>query len=73
MGALSGKYSNNVFNGLLQAMVSKHDREERGVGLQNFSYTPAWEELCHIIRIQSPRAYTSLKDYLPMPSERSFR
>ncbi|KAF8797488.1 hypothetical protein BYT27DRAFT_7237241 [Phlegmacium glaucopus] len=72
-GALSGKYNNNVFNGLLQAMVSKYDREERGVGLQNFGYAPAWEELCHILRIQSPRAYNSLKEYLPMPSERNLR
>ncbi|KAF8161505.1 hypothetical protein B0H34DRAFT_767050, partial [Crassisporium funariophilum] len=44
-GALSGKYNNEVFNGLVQAVVTKQDREERGVGLQNFPYAPAWEEM----------------------------
>ena len=72
-GALAGKYNNEVFNGLLQAIVTTADKEERGVGLQNFSYAPAWEELCHITRIHSPRAYKALSDYLPMPSERNFR
>ncbi|KAL0949787.1 hypothetical protein HGRIS_009825 [Hohenbuehelia grisea] len=54
-------------------MVSKLDREERHVGMQNFKYAPAWDELCHIIKIHSPRAYNSLQQYLPMPSERRFR
>jgi hypothetical protein len=54
-------------------MVTKHDKEERGVGLQNFTYAPAWEEICHITRIHSPRAYSALKEYLPMPSERNLR
>ena len=47
-GALSGKYDNEVFNGLLHAMVTKYDKDERGVGMQNFSYAPAWEEMCHL-------------------------
>ena len=72
-GALAGKYNNEVFIGLLQAIVTKADKEERGVGMQNFSYVPAWEELCHITRIHSPRAYKALSEYLPMPSERNFR
>jgi hypothetical protein len=54
-------------------MVQKYDCEERGVGKQNFQYAPAWEEMCHIIRIHSPRAYRSLKEYLPMPDERTLR
>ncbi|KAF8166954.1 hypothetical protein BJ912DRAFT_1149772 [Pholiota molesta] len=66
-------YNNEVFNGLVEAMVQKFDREERGVGKQNFQYAPAWEEMCHIIRIQSPRAYKLLRLYFPMPDERSLR
>ena len=54
-------------------MVLKHDREERGVGLQNLRYAPAWDELCHIINIHSPRAYRALSEFLPMRSERSHR
>ncbi|PPQ87311.1 hypothetical protein CVT25_002061 [Psilocybe cyanescens] len=47
-GALSGKYNNQVFNGLLEAMVTKYEKEEHGVHMQNFYYAPAWEEMCHI-------------------------
>jgi len=54
-------------------MVTEVNKDERGVGLQNFTYAPAWEEMCHIVRIHSPRAYRSLKEYLPMPSERHLR
>lgn len=54
-------------------MVTKHDREERGVGFQNFMYAPAWEEMSHLLRIHSPRAYRALKEYFPMPDERTIR
>lgn len=54
-------------------MVTKHDREERGVGLQNFTYAPAWEEMSHLLQIHSPRAYRALKEYFPMPDERTIR
>ena len=67
-----GKYDNKVFHGLMEAIVTKYDREERGVGMQNFRYSPAWDELCHIIQIHSPRAYQSLSDYLPTRSVQWF-
>lgn len=70
---MSGKYDDQVFSGLVEAVVQKHDREERGVGMQNFRYAPAWDELCHIINVHSPRAYRAVKDHLPMPTERTFR
>ena len=72
-GVLSGKYDNKVFDGLVEAVVTKHNREQRGVGMQNFHYAPAWDELCHILKIHSPRAYESLSKHLPMRSMRSFR
>ncbi|KAJ7874299.1 hypothetical protein B0H14DRAFT_2502092 [Mycena olivaceomarginata] len=72
-GALQGKYDNKVFNGLVEAMVTKADREERGVGMQNFKYAPAYDEFCNVVRINSPAAYRALQDHLPGRSERSFR
>ncbi|KAF4590802.1 hypothetical protein EYR40_009399 [Pleurotus pulmonarius] len=74
LGVLQGKYStSDVFAGLLSAMVSKLDREERGVGMQNFTYAPAWDEVCHIIKINSPSAYRALSEHFPAPSQRYFR
>ena len=73
IGVLSGKHDNKLFSGLMQAILSKDDRDDRGVGMQNFKYAPAWEELCHIIHIHSPRAYRALKAFLPMPNGRTFR
>ncbi|KAK6966380.1 hypothetical protein R3P38DRAFT_2816382 [Favolaschia claudopus] len=72
-GVLAGKYKNEVFNGLVEAMVTKTDREERGVGMQNFKYAPAYDEFCNIIRINSPAAYRAFQEHLPSRSERSFR
>ena len=37
----------------MEAIVTKYDREERGVGMQNFHYAPAWDKLCHIPDSQS--------------------
>lgn len=54
-------------------MVAKLDCEERGVGMRNFRYAPAWDELCHTLKIQSPRAFRALREHLPARSERSFR
>lgn len=70
---LQGKYDNKVFNGLLHAIVLGHEREEHGKGMQNFQYSPEWEEMCNIVRIHSPRAYEALKKQLPMPSIRNLR
>ena len=72
-GVLTGKYDNKVFHGLMEAVVTKYDREERGVGMQNFHYAPAWDEMCHILKIHSPRAFESLRTYLPARSARNFR
>ncbi|KAJ6621927.1 hypothetical protein B0H10DRAFT_1910305 [Mycena sp. CBHHK59/15] len=56
-GTLQGKYTDfKVFGGLVEAMIQKVDRLERGVGMQNFKYPPAWDEMAHIVNIHSPRA-----------------
>lgn len=57
----------------MEAVVTKHEHEERGVRMQSFHYAPALDEMCHILRIHSPRAYESLSNHLPMRSTRSFR
>jgi hypothetical protein len=56
-GTLSRKYDDKVFSGLVNTMVAKLDRDECGVGMQNLHYAPAWNELCHTLKIQSPHAY----------------
>lgn len=54
-GALQGKYEDHqVLLGLIDAMVRKTDREERGVGMQNFRNDGSWDEFVHIIAIHSP-------------------
>ncbi|KAJ6618077.1 hypothetical protein B0H10DRAFT_2379381 [Mycena sp. CBHHK59/15] len=73
-GTLQGKYSNyKVFSGLVEAVVQKADRVERGVGMQNFKYAPAWDEMAHIINIHSPRAADALREHIPLRSHRTFR
>ncbi len=73
-GVLAGKYRDlSVFTGLVEAMVMKVDRTERGVGLQNFHYAPAWDEFCHIINIHSPRAYQAMVRQLAGRGTRSYR
>lgn len=54
-------------------MVSKLDRDERGVGLQNFHYPPAYDEFVHIVKIHSPRAHRYLSKHLPARTQRSYR
>lgn len=63
----------DVFTGLVEAMVTKVSREERGVGMQNMQYNPAYDEFVHIIKISSGRAFRFLSKHLPARSERSYR
>ncbi|KAF8148819.1 hypothetical protein B0H34DRAFT_828006 [Crassisporium funariophilum] len=72
-GVLAGRYNDQVFSGLLEAMVQKRNRKERGVGMQNFRYAPAWDEFAHILNIHSPRAYRALRKHFPAPAERTLR
>ncbi|KAF7305276.1 hypothetical protein HMN09_00778600 [Mycena chlorophos] len=67
-GVLAGKYSDyNVFLGLVNAMVQRVEREERGKGMQNFQYTPAWDEFMHITRtVRSIRVKESRTPKLPL-------
>ncbi|KAJ6587364.1 hypothetical protein B0H10DRAFT_2234035 [Mycena sp. CBHHK59/15] len=73
-GTLQGKYTEfEVFGGLVEAMVMKTDKLERGVGMQNFKYPPAWDELCHIVQIHSPTTARALAEHFPVRTARNFR
>lgn len=72
--ALRGKFdSNEVFLGLVEAMVQKADREERGVGMQNFHYTPAFDEFVHVVSIESKAAHRQLDRHFKVRGLRSIR
>ncbi|KAJ3819239.1 hypothetical protein F5880DRAFT_1616648 [Lentinula raphanica] len=73
-GAIQGKYADQeVFIGLVRAMVQKIDRDERGVGMQNFKYAPAWDEFVNIISIHSPRAHKFLAHHFAACSARNIK
>ncbi|PPQ86485.1 hypothetical protein CVT25_007555, partial [Psilocybe cyanescens] len=48
LGVLSGKFNHEVLSGLIEAIMQKQNRVERGVGMQNFAYAPAWDEFSHL-------------------------
>ena len=48
-------------------MVLKREKQEKGVGMQNFKYAPDLLEFAHIIQTHSPKAYEFLREHLPMP------
>ncbi|KXN90746.1 hypothetical protein AN958_03681, partial [Leucoagaricus sp. SymC.cos] len=62
LGALSGTYDNKVFGGLIHVVVQYHDHKARGVGLQNFKYSPSWDEICQIIQMHSSAAYRGINE-----------
>ncbi|KAJ6632173.1 hypothetical protein B0H10DRAFT_2206574 [Mycena sp. CBHHK59/15] len=73
-GTLKGKYTDfSVFEGPVEAMVMKVDRLERGIGMQNFKYAPAWDKMTHIINIHSPKAARALGKHFAMRTQRSFQ
>ena len=73
-GVLSGEYKgDDLFASILQAMVLKRDKEERGVGMQNFKHAPDLVEFAHIIHTHSPKAYDFLKGHLPLPDPRTLK
>ncbi|KAJ3552287.1 hypothetical protein NP233_g12916 [Leucocoprinus birnbaumii] len=64
-GALNDEYDDKIFGSLVKVLVQIHDREKRQVGLQNFKYTPHWDEFCQIIQMRSTQAYEFLRSCLP--------
>ena len=68
-GVINGEYNDNlVFLGMIQAMVMVHDRESQGVGLQNMSYLPMYEEFAQMVALTSPRTYRLFAPHIQLPS-----
>ncbi|KAH7905193.1 hypothetical protein BJ138DRAFT_1130617 [Hygrophoropsis aurantiaca] len=74
IGVLQGKYKDSsVFTGMVEATVHAHERRERGVGLQNFTYTPSYEEFAHMCAITSPATYRLLSESFQLPTQRNLQ
>lgn len=73
-GVLQGKFpGGTVFAGMVEAIVQRQDKEERGVGNQNSKYGPAYDEFMHIVQIQSPAAYKFLSTEFPVQTPRNIQ
>jgi len=73
-GVISGEHKgSDLFGSLLQAMVLKADKENRGIGMQNFQYAPNLIECAHIVFTHSPKAYEFLQEHLAMPDPQTLR
>ena len=73
-GVIKGEYNDNlVFLAMIQATVTAHDREIRGVGLQNMSYLPIYEEFTQMVALTSPRTYRLFAPHIQLPSLRHHR
>lgn len=62
-----------MFGCLLQAVVVKREKQVRGVGMQNFKYSPDLVEFAHIVHTHSSKAYDALKEFLPLPNPRTLK
>ncbi|KAF9780852.1 hypothetical protein BJ322DRAFT_1112246 [Thelephora terrestris] len=70
-GVIKGEYDDKlVFLAMIQATVTAHDRNSRGVGLQNMIYLPIYEEFTQMVALTSPRTYRLLAPHIQLPSLR---
>ncbi|KAF8959326.1 hypothetical protein BDZ97DRAFT_1923016 [Flammula alnicola] len=68
-----GKFEkDNVFIDMIKVMVARVEREERGRGMQNMQYPPAFDEWCHELLCIRPEAYRSFQLAFGGRTERSF-
>lgn len=61
-----------AFVGLVEVMVSRVEREDKGRGMQNMRYPPAFDEWCHELLCIRPEAYCSFRQTFSGRSECSF-
>ena len=74
LAVLQGKFKDRkVFTQLVDSMVNVQDREERGVGLQNFPHPPELDEFAHMCAIISPEVYRMLRREFPLRTIRNFQ
>ena len=73
-GVIGGEYDDKlVFLGMIQATIAAHDREVRGIGLQNMGYLPIYEEFMQMMVLTSPQAYHLFAPHIQLPSLRHHR
>ena len=73
-GVVKGEYDDKlVFLAMIQATVTAHDRESRGVGLQNMTYLPIYEEFTQMVALTSPQTYRLFAPHIQLPSLRHHR
>ena len=73
-GVIKGEYDDKlVFLAMIQATVTAHDQEARGVRFQNMSYLPIYEEFTQMMVLTSPRAYHLFVPHTQLPSLRHHR
>ena len=74
LGVLRGDYKDReVFTGLIKAVVDAQDQMARGVGTQNFSYTPDVVQFSHFCATTSPEVYRFMQKYFQLRSHRSIQ
>lgn len=62
---MAGKLDGNkVFKWLISAGLVKVNKEQRGVGMRNMKYAPAYDEFVQILHLHKPSAHTFFSDYL---------
>ena len=70
-GVLEGKYKNQkLLLGLVHAAVERTNRDERHVGLQNFSYSSFLLQASHVCSVLSPEVYRFLQTQMQLPTPR---
>ncbi|KAF9065525.1 hypothetical protein BDP27DRAFT_1384505 [Rhodocollybia butyracea] len=57
----------------MEAALKKVDQTERGKGMQNFKYAPAFDEFVAILYSHSPHTHTWLSQHFPARTHRSLR
>ncbi|TCD62510.1 hypothetical protein EIP91_006784 [Steccherinum ochraceum] len=74
LGVLQGEYEDmDVFAGLMQGVVVRHERLKAGKGMQNFPHAVCWREVMHVVSMHSPRALRLMQEHLPAPHLRTFQ
>jgi hypothetical protein len=75
MGLADGRYKkNDTWVGFISAMQTYSEKESKGVGMQNFHYTPILRQFAEEVYCLDPSLYRNvLAKELPLPSERSIQ
>lgn len=73
--AMSGKNldSNEVFVGLVEAMLQDADRKHKGKGMQNFKYEPAYDSAMHEISLINAGAAKNLRKNFVFRTQRNYQ